>query len=501
MDGGSLVKKFQEAQMCLTPEALQLLEERGEEEAEKVLGALRGKEFIVTQELVRRVLEPAPKVQVEERRESSHAELSHTSFKPLAAEVEAKVEVLRDVTGKSYSRGEVRDFLNLFLDRYQRLKDLFRERSDYADPLPLKELKNMEEGELVRVVGMVAEKRETPGGHLLIKLEDPTGQAAVWIFRGKSEELLEKAAEVIPDEVIGVEGTVRSGDKFPRIVAREIAWPDLPVRAAPARAEEPVCAVLISDLHVGSKMFLRETFEKFLSWLEGKVGKEEHRDLASRTKYLVLAGDLVDGIGIYPQQEEELYLHDIFQQYEEVARLLERVPDYITLILSPGNHDAVRPSEPQPAIPPEVGGKLYDLNSVMVGNPAWVSLHGVKFLIYHGRSFDDLASTLPGTGRNEVSSMMIRLLKGRHLAPMYGGKVAVVPEERDFLVIDEVPDVLHCGHIHISGLKKYKGVWAVNSGTFQGMTSYMRERGIIPTPGKVTVIDLQKNHPSVINFA
>lgn len=499
MEGGSLVRRFQEARMCLTPEALRLLEGRGEEEVGKVLEALKGREFIVTPEVVRRILEPVKPLPREEEA-GGVRELSHTSFKPLAAEVEERVEVLRDVTGKSYSRGEVRDFLNLFLDRYRKLKELLAERSDYANPLPLRELVTLEEGELVRVVGMVAEKRETPGGHLVIRLEDPTGQAAVWIFRGKSGELWEKAAEVIPDEVIGVEGTVRSGDKLPRIVARDIVWPDLPMREGPARAEEPICAVLLSDLHVGSRMFLREVFEKFLNWLEGKTEGAIQRDLASRTKYVVVAGDLVDGIGIYPQQEEELYLHDIFRQYEEVAGLLERIPDHIKLILSPGNHDAVRPSEPQPAIPREVAGKLYELNSVMVGNPAWVSLHGVKFLIYHGRSFDDLASFLPGS-KNDIPSMMVRLLRKRHLAPMYGGKVAMVPEERDFLVIDGVPDVLHCGHIHISGLKKYRGTWAVNSGTFQGMTSYMRERGIVPTPGIVTVMDLQKNLPLVMRFA
>ena len=347
---------------------------------------------------------------------------------------------------------------------------------------------------------MVAEKRETPGGHLLLRLEDPTGTAAVWVYKGKNEELLEKAEEVIPDEVIGVEGTLRSGDKEPRIVARDIAWPDLPTSGSSPRVEEPVCAVLLSDLHVGSKMFLREVFERFLLWLEGRVGDARQRDLASRTKYVVVAGDLVDGIGVYPQQEEELYLHDIFRQYEEVASLLERIPDHIKIVLSPGNHDAVRPSEPQPAIPREVAGRLYDLNTVMVGNPAWVSLHGVKFLLYHGRSFDDLVSVLPGNSRKDVSSMMVRLLRARHLAPMYGGKVAVVPEERDFLVIDEVPDVLHCGHLHISGYKRYRGVWAINSGTFQGMTSYMRERGITPTPGMVTVMDLQKNKPSVIRL-
>jgi DNA polymerase II small subunit len=493
MDGEALVRKFQEAQMCLTPEALQLLEGREEREAERVLEALRGREFIVTPELVRGILEPSPP-------EAGEAEGGFSRPKPLAAEVEARVEVLRDVTGKSYSRGEVRDFLKLFLDRYERLKGLLMKRSDYADPLPLGELAGMEEGEEVRVVGMVAEKRETPGGHLLLRLEDPTGTAAVWVYKGKSEELLEKAEEVIPDEVIGVEGTLRSGDKEPRIVARDIAWPDLPTSGSSPKVEEPVCAVLLSDLHVGSKMFLREVFERFLLWLEGRVGDARQRDLASRTKYVVVAGDLVDGIGVYPQQEEELYLHDIFRQYEEVASLLERIPDHIKIVLSPGNHDAVRPSEPQPAIPREVAGRLYDLNTVMVGNPAWVSLHGVKFLLYHGRSFDDLVSVLPGNSRKDVSSMMVRLLRARHLAPMYGGKVAVVPEERDFLVIDEVPDVLHCGHLHISGYKRYRGVWAINSGTFQGMTSYMRERGITPTPGMVTVMDLQKNKPSVIRL-
>ena len=493
MDGEALVRKFQEAQMCLTPEALQLLEGREEREAERVLEALRGREFIVTPELVRGILEPSPP-------EAGEAEGGFSRPKPLAAEVEARVEVLRDVTGKSYSRGEVRDFLKLFLDRYERLKGLLMKRSDYADPLPLGELTGMEEGEEVRVVGMVAEKRETPGGHLLLRLEDPTGTAAVWVYKGKNEELLEKAEEVIPDEVIGVEGTLRSGDKEPRIVARDIAWPDLPTSGSSPKVEEPVCAVLLSDLHVGSKMFLREIFERFLLWLEGRVGDARQRDLASRTKYVVVAGDLVDGIGVYPQQEEELYLHDIFRQYEEVASLLERIPDHIKIVLSPGNHDAVRPSEPQPAIPREVAGRLYDLNTVMVGNPAWVSLHGVKFLLYHGRSFDDLVSVLPGNSRKDVSSMMVRLLRARHLAPMYGGKVAVVPEERDFLVIDEVPDVLHCGHLHISGYKRYRGVWAINSGTFQGMTSYMRERGITPTPGMVTVMDLQKNKPSVIRL-
>jgi len=41
---------------------------------------------------------------------------------------------------------------------------------------------------------------------------------------------------------------------------------------------------------------------------------------------------------------------------------------------------------------------------------------------------------------------MNEMLKLRHLSPIYGGRVSIAPEKKDHFVIDEIPDILHCGH-------------------------------------------------------
>ena len=76
--------------------------------------------------------------------------------------------------------------------------------------------------------------------------------------------------------------------------------------------------------------------------------------LAKTVKYFVLTGDGVDGVGIYPGQERHLAITDLFNQYGELARMLEDIPDWVDVVMLPGNHDAVRPAEPQPALDPEV---------------------------------------------------------------------------------------------------------------------------------------------------
>lgn len=472
-----LVQKVVEAGSCLSFEAFKLLQQLPEEEVERILSQLSG-EVIITPEAISKLLT----LNVEEKE------------KPPASRPGARtVRVLRDVTGQSNCRGEVKDFVNLFQDRFQKISAMLRSRPRLNSATPLSGLLRMEPGEEVKVIGMVTEKRETQKG-LVIELEDLTGRALVWVFKN---ELLSVAREVIPDEVIGVVGKLseRSG-RLPYINATEILWPELP-QVEWKGPEEPIYAVFISDLHIGSQMFLEEIFNKFLSWLRGE-GKM--REVAEKVRYVFIAGDLVDGIGIYPKQEKELLIPDIFKQYEYAAELLSRIPEHITVIISPGNHDAVRSAEPQPAIPREVAGRLYDLGYQMVGNPCMLEVEGIKILMYHGRSFDDLASIL-GMDRHKPVGMMETLLRRRHLSPFYGGKTALAPENLDYMVIDEVPNILHCGHLHVFGCDTKRGTILINSGTFQGMTAYMRKQGIEPTPGYVPVVNLQTGETKVMHFA
>lgn len=524
MDDSSLVRKFMDADMQLTLDALDALRRREDTEsaAERVLVSLRemgGRPFLITADLITKILEgsietgptptvPLPRPSMPEEGEAPKArevveklpELTRTKFKPKATEFEPRVEVLKDITGRSYTEGKLNDFVSVFRDRYERLSRILRKRVDLRDAVPISSLKNFESRESVKVIGMVLEKRETSGGHVVLEIEDLNGRASAWVFKGR-RELMRKAAEVVVDEIVGVAGNVRSGDRAPRLFVKDIIWPDLPITREISRAEEPACAALISDLHIGSEMFLEDVFMKFVDWLRGETGNARQQELASRVKYLVVAGDIVDGVGVYPQQEEELLINDIIKQYDAAAKLLAQVPEHITIIIAPGNHDAVRPSEPQPAIPKDIAGGLHDLNSVMVGNPAWVSLHGVNFLIYHGRSFDDLIATMPGLNRQKSTPSMIKLLQKRHLAPVYGGRTAISPEQQDYLVIEKIPDVFHCGHMHVYGYERYRNVEVVNSGTFQETTIFMRRLGVKPTPGIVPVLDLQTRKVRVIHFA
>jgi len=525
MDDASLIRKFMEADMQLTSDALDTLRRREDTEsvAARVLVNLREMEsrpFLVTADLITKILEGEsaktgavptvhpPKPSLPEAGEAPGAreiteklpELTRTKFKPRAGEFEPRVKVLKDVTGRSYTEGELKDFVNVFKDRYERLSSILRKRVDFHDAIPISNLRRFDDRALVKVIGMVSDKRETSGGHVVLEIEDLNGRASAWVFKGR-RELMRKAAEVVVDEVVGIVGDVRSGDRAPRLFVRDIVWPDLPTTHEFSRAEDPVCAALISDLHVGSEMFLEDAFMRFVNWLRGGVGNAKQRELAGRVKYLVIAGDIVDGVGVYPQQEEELLISDIIKQYDAAAKLLAQVPEHITIIIAPGNHDAVRPTEPQPAIQKDIAGSLYDLNSVMVGNPVWASLHGVNFLVYHGRSFDDLIATMPGLNRQKSTPPMVKLLQKRHLAPVYGGRTAISPEQQDYLVIEEVPDVFHCGHIHVYGYERYRDVEVVNSGTFQEKTIFMRRLGVNPTPGIVPIIDLQTRQARVIHFA
>ncbi len=527
MDEGVLVRKFIDVDMQLTKGALEVLCEREDVKAavDRVLTVLTEKEikpFVITPDIVTKILEggvheqpdglstvqpptstiefevePKPSMDVETKR---LPELAHIKFKPAAAEYDARVRVQKDITGRSYSEGALKDFVGLFKDRFERLKRLLKNRVELQDAIPLGSLGKIGDKEQVKVIGMVMQRRESSAGNVIIDLEDSTGRISALVFKGR-KDLTQKAAEVVTDEVIGVVGSLRSGDRSSRIFVRDIIWPDLPMRHELHRADEPVCAALISDLHVGSEMFVEGLFSKFVKWLRGGTDNLEQQALASKVKYIVLAGDVVDGIGVYPQQEEELLVDDIFKQYEMAAKLLGQIPEHITIIIAPGNHDAVRPAEPQPAISKDLARGLYELNSVMVGNPAWVSLHEVNFIVYHGRSFDDIIATMPGLNRQNPTQPMIKLLQKRHLAPIYGGRTAISPEQQDYLVIEEAPDVFHCGHVHINGYTRYRDVSVVNSGTFQEMTRFMQQLGVKPTPGIVPVVDLQTHQTKVVHLA
>jgi DNA polymerase II small subunit len=409
------------------------------------------------------------------------------------------VTVISDISGHSTCVGEYIQFVQYFRDRYSRLSEIIRSRIN-ARPMESLRRRNFRRGgdsasEEISLIGMVSEISNTTNGHKVLSLEDPTGSFSV-LIRNTDKELFELTSKILLDEVIGVTGSVTNDGSL--MIASKIIQPDVPNNVQ-RRTGSYGKVVLISDVHVGSAQFLEDAWLDFLDFLKGESDSEPMRELAASIRYLVVAGDLVDGIGIYPDQEMELDILDVYEQYRKAAEYFREIPDHIRVIISPGNHDAVRQAEPQPALPEEIQTDFPE-NIVFVGNPALLDLDGVHLLIYHGRSIDDLVATIPGVSYQEPAGAVLEMVKRRHLAPTYGSRVSISPEKKDYFIIDPVPDIIHTGHVHTLGVQRYKNVLLVNSGTWQGQTEFQKRVNLVPVPARVPIVDLADFSYKILTF-
>ncbi len=495
--------------LCITSEALDYIIKVGinKEDLEKlgtIVKKLKPEIFIISEDTVKDFIkiektkgENSNNLVLKVSEKETQEQISPTESSPLlsAREILPDIEIISDPAGeKTMGVREIDDFLHYFRDRFEKLSNLLKMRRDVEGYIPIKAVKSLNSKDEIKIIGMVKEKRSTKTGNVGFELEDL--EASIQAFTtDKIPESKKKAERLVPDQVVCATGRWMTN----RFMVTDITWPDLPFTDQKNRAKEEVCAAFISDIHYGSGKFDEETFKGFIRFLQGKNGAKY---LAEHIKYVLIVGDMVDGVGIYPGQEKDLKIPDIFEQYDGIARLLSEIPDHIQIIAIPGNHDATRQAEPQPAIDEKFAKPLYDLPNVsLYGNPLQLKLHGVNILLYHGRSIlDDIIGFVPGLSIDKPAETMKELLKCRHLAPYFGGNTPTAAGKEDMLVIQSVPDIFLTGHAHVNDFSKYRGVFLINTGTFQKQTDYQKSQGINPTPGKVPIINLKTFKITLIEF-
>jgi DNA polymerase II small subunit len=134
-------------------------------------------------------------------------------------------------------------------------------------------------------------------------------------------------------------------------------------------------------------------------------------------KYLFVAGDIGDN------------------------RLFEKIIDkYCTnkkTFTIPGNID----NDAYPQLPEHFESR----HIIPLSNPAMAEINGIKILLIH--------------------DMNINMFKKRYL----GKSKTILPE--DYLVLEEVPDIVHYGHTHEAQVSNYKSTTLVNSGSM--LTQFM----------------------------
>ena len=424
-------------------------------------------------------------------------------FRPAAKEYDSQFEILSDPTGKLYTNGGYDDFYELTLDKYNKLRNLMRKRPEASSATNINNIYRLSNSVEISTVGLVEKVHETKKGNFLLSLEDLTGKISVLIQNNsKNLEYVNIIERTFNDQMLFVKGLYNPGENGRKgiIFANHISKIDIPTDFKPNVSPDPLSIALISDTHIGSKEFEEELFKKFLKFLNGKSSNKINRENAGRIKYLVINGDLIDGVGIYPNQKEDLIVSDIFDQFKKASELLSEIPDYIKVFYVSGNHEPVRNAIPRPAVPNKYCEDIINLGIKCLGNPSLIKTHNVNTLIFHGESMHDVNRLIHDLDINKPIETMKEFLICRHLAPVFGEKTQIAPISNDMLVLNKIPDIFHTGHIHINGMGRYRNVTLVNSGCFQAQTDFMRSFGIIPTPGIVPIIELDSLNYYQLDF-
>jgi len=393
----------------------------------------------------------------------------------------------------------VENFTNYFRNRFNEMKIILQDHPELDNLISINKI--VGEKKRISLIGIVSNKNVTKNKNILFEIEDLTGKVKILVSKNKPE-LYKKAEEVTQDSVIGFKCSGNQEILF----VNEIIFPDSVIlERKKSPTEEYV--LFIADLHFGSKKFLEKNFLKFIDYLNGKL---QNTPEVEKIKYLFIVGDLITGVGNYPNQEDDLKIIDIEEQFIRIAELLGRIRKDIKIIISPGNHEGVRLMEPQPLYDEKYAWPLYNMeNIILTGNPAQVNIgakkgfSGFNVLTYHGFSFPFYANNIPRLmlkrAMNTPEEIMKYLLKNRHLAPTHAS-VQYFPLEKDPHIIRNVPDIFVAAHTHKSAVSYYNNILVISNSSWESMTPYQEKFGNEPDHCKVPIFNLKTRAIKILDF-
>ncbi|HIE46339.1 MAG TPA: DNA polymerase II small subunit, partial [Nitrosopumilus sp.] len=248
-----------------------------------------------------------------------------------------EMKILSDPTHKITSGEGVKGYNALFSSRFNKLKKIISDRPESKMIKSISVVKTTKLENDVYVCGLVT-MRNAERNITKLVLEDPSGSFEGIIF---DDELQKNAGTLLIDQFVmaRVASAKNSG-----LIIKDLIMPDIPDQKV-NKSENEVYAVFLSDLHIGSKYFMEKELIEFVTWLSSPDS------VARRVRFVLIGGDIVDGVGIYPNQNKELVCQTIEEQLQKAENLLDKIPKNVKIIIMPGNHDPGRRALPQPAIP------------------------------------------------------------------------------------------------------------------------------------------------------
>ncbi len=417
-----------------------------------------------------------------------------------------KIDILFDYVEPS-KKITVSDFTLYFNRRLQYFTELLKNRIQSENIVRIDKLKDLYgSNSQVTVIGLISDISQTKNGHYMISIEDKSGTIKCFTNKEKTD-MIKQIQRFCLDEGIGVKGKV--GNEI--IWVDEFIVPSPPNSVELKKTEKEEYVVFISDLHFGAKVFVDDAFSRFVDFINSQTKSKKLNEIAKKVKYIIVAGDVIEGIGIYPNQGMDARILSTELQYHEAARWFSQIPKDKCLIIIPGNHDTDRLSEPQPKIAYEKAYALYNMpNVLMLSNPAIIKLFqddpsgGLDFFLYHGGSIfyyaDKIRELREKGGAKVPEEVVAYLLEKRHLAPSHGSTLYIPDNQRDPLVIRKMPDFFVVGHTHKLAIKNYKGCSIISCGCWVEMSDYQEKMGMYPDIGKCVLVNTKNRRPQILNF-
>jgi DNA polymerase II small subunit len=333
------------------------------------------------------------------------------SFDKYKEKMDENLKIIYDSNDKINSGEGIEGYTSLFRSRYEKSLKILSLRQDSKKVKKIELVKQLfnqskinsnsmskeDSANSLFIAGLVMNK-DVKNNNYDLTIDDQSGLLTATTY---NEDIKKQISMLTVDQMVMIE--FENNSKRRKNTIKNLFSLDIPDRI-PNRSKSEIFSILISDLHIGSKFFMEKEFQNFLEWLNGN---EYNKDIISKTKYICICGDLIDGIGIFPNQDKELLEKDSYSQMEHAIKILSQIPKHMKVFLIPGNHDLGRRALPQPAIPQKYAEKLYSLDNItMLGNPCMINMEGIKILMFHGQSLDDIIASIPGLSYSKPAEAM-----------------------------------------------------------------------------------------------
>ncbi|MGC8848127.1 MAG: hypothetical protein ACP5QE_04705 [Conexivisphaera sp.] len=307
------------------------------------------------------------------------------------------------------------------------------------------------------VLAVMLERHVQRPGRLEIVIEDEADALRAIVSRDAEKDV----ASLLLDEP----AIFHLEERGRRIMVRRVEKLGAAFRSNPFRSSRRIYAAFMSDLHC--KEGSCEGLEKFMRQvLEGEL----ERDIIRNLSYFVIGGDVA-----------ECGCEDPRDVYNEVGRILAKLPDNTVKVIIPGECDAAPNILPQPSIERRFRGILEEIpNTHLVGNPSLVSMSGVRALLYHGQT---VLKTMEYLGVERPALAMRRLLSLRSLVPIFGmHDYTIFSSGMEGLELTTMPDIFYAGHTHMADALRSENV------LFLSTPSWSNSRG--PRVPNVAIVNL-----------